>query len=138
MEEKLYLCPVWLRIWHTTNGLFFLILLVTGLSLQYASVDFTIIQFNIAVSTHNIAGVVLSVSYLVFLSGNIFTKNGKYYKIRLHTIVFELIKQFRYYIWGIFRHEKSPFPVNLERKFNPLQKGKLCGCHIHFHANFNH
>jgi len=127
MEEKLYLYPIWLRIWHWTNGLFFLILLFTGLSLQYASVDYSIIRFDIAVSMHNISGIVLTMAYFMFVFGNRFTKNGKYYKIKWNIFLMELIKQFRYYIWGIFKHEKSPFPVNMERKFNPLQKLSYVG-----------
>jgi thiosulfate reductase cytochrome b subunit len=30
--------------------------------------------------------------------------------------------QFIYYTIGIFRHEKPPFPVTKDRKFNPLQQ----------------
>jgi thiosulfate reductase cytochrome b subunit len=33
-----------------------------------------------------------------------------------------LIKQFTYYTFGIFKHEKPPFPVTKESKFNPLQQ----------------
>lgn len=127
MEEKLYLYPIWLRIWHWTNGLFFLILLFTGLSLQYSSVEYPLIRFDIAVSLHNISGIILTIAFFIFVIGNKFTKNGMYYRIDWGVFMLELIKQFRYYTWGIFKHEKTPFPVNSERKFNPLQKLSYVG-----------
>ena len=34
----------------------------------------------------------------------------------------DLVKQFKYYSWGMFKGEKHPFLVTEERKFNPLQK----------------
>jgi len=127
MEEKLYLYPIWLRIWHWTNGLFFLILLFTGISLQYSSVEYPLIRFDIAVSLHSISGIILTIAFFMFVIGNKFTKNGKYYKIDYSVFMIELIKQIRYYTWGIFHHEKSPFPVNVDRKFNPLQKLSYVG-----------
>jgi thiosulfate reductase cytochrome b subunit len=33
-----------------------------------------------------------------------------------------LLRQFRYYAWGIFRGHPHPYPHSKERKFNPLQK----------------
>ncbi len=33
-----------------------------------------------------------------------------------------VMKQFRYYSFGIFKHENAPYPISIERKFNPLQK----------------
>ena len=33
-----------------------------------------------------------------------------------------LLRQFRYYAWGIFRGDPHPYPHSEERKFNPLQK----------------
>ncbi len=33
-----------------------------------------------------------------------------------------IVKQFRYYSYGIFKNEAPPFPVTADRKFNPLQK----------------
>ncbi len=33
-----------------------------------------------------------------------------------------LILQVKYYLFGVFKGEKPPFPENENRKFNPLQK----------------
>ena len=32
---KMYLYPKWIRIWHLLNALMFIVLIVTGLSMQY-------------------------------------------------------------------------------------------------------
>ncbi len=122
MSEKLYLYPVWTRLWHWGNALFFLLLIVTGLSMQYSSVEFPIVRFDLAVSLHNISGILVLVWYLVFITANRFTSNGKYYKIKRNGFISELTKQIVYYTFGIFRKETPPFPITLERKFNPLQK----------------
>ena len=120
-SERLYLYPVWLRIWHMMNALLCLTLIVTGLSIQFSNPS-TLMKFNKAVSVHNIAGVLLAASYLIFFLGNLFTKNGSYYVIPIKGTVDRLMKQFHYYTIGIFKKEPAPFPVNEEENFNPLQQ----------------
>lgn len=127
MTQKLYLYPIWLRIWHAINALMFLTLILTGISLQFSNPEAPLIRFDFAVTYHNIAGVILSINYLIFLLGNLTTGNGKFYKIRLKGLVDQLIKQIKYYMFGTFKGEHTPFPVNKERKFNPLQKVTYIG-----------
>lgn len=119
---SLYLYPVWIRLWHLFNALLFLLLIFTGLSMQYSNPEYPMIRFDIAVSIHNTSGILLSINYLIILFGNIFTPNGIFYRIRLKGFYQELLAQARYYLFGIFRGEKAPFPINGDRKFNPLQK----------------
>ena len=38
-----------------------------------------------------------------------------------------VLKQFKYYSFGIFRKETAPYPINKDRKFNPLQKLSYVG-----------
>lgn len=120
--NKLYLYPVWVRLWHVTNALMCLILIISGISMQYSNPAFPFIRFDLAVSMHNISGIILTVSYLMFFIGNWSTSNGKHYKIRLKGLIESLIKQGRYYAFGIFKGEPAPFPVSKEMKFNPLQR----------------
>jgi thiosulfate reductase cytochrome b subunit len=119
---SIYLYPVWVRLWHFINAVLYLVLILTGLSMQYSNPTYPLIRFDIAVSFHNTAGILLSINYLIVLFGNIFTRNGRFYKISLKGFSKELLSQGRYYLFGIFKGEKAPFPVNSERKFNPLQK----------------
>jgi thiosulfate reductase cytochrome b subunit len=81
-----------------------------------------VVGFAGAVKWHNIAAIILTISYILFVTGNLFTGNGKYYRVNRKNFFADLGKQLRYYSWGIFKGEKHPFPVTLERKFNPLQK----------------
>jgi len=122
MKDKIYLYPVWVRIWHTINAILIILLIISGLCLQYASESYTIISFNDAVKIHNISGIILVVNYIFFLVWNRFTSNGQYYQFALKGLWVRVTKQLRYYSIGIFKKEEPPFPININRKFNPLQK----------------
>ena len=121
MEEKIYLYPVWVRVWHWLNALLFLGMVLTGLSMQYAGHDTLWIPFGLSVSIHNICGISLIAVFLFFLFTNRFSSNGVYYKIPKTGFANELWQQIRYYSWGIFKKEPHPFDINKKRKFNPLQ-----------------
>ena len=120
----MYLYPLWVRLWHVLNAVLILILIITGISMQYTgNKDYMlVVGFARAVKLHNIAAIILTFSYILFVAGNILTGNGKYYRIAGSNFFADLTKQLRYYSWGMFKGEKHPFPVTLERKFNPLQK----------------
>ena len=66
MKEKIYLYPVWVRIWHWLNALLFLVLVLTGLSMQYAAKDSLLFPFNFSVTAHNISGIILIINFLFF------------------------------------------------------------------------
>ncbi len=126
-EEKIYLYPVWIRLWHLLNAILCLILIITGISMQFSNPKFPMIRFDVAVSVHNIVGIILCVNYLLFFLGNITTHNGKYYKLIFPGLFSRLITQFRYYTRGLFKGEAAPYPLNSERKFNPLQQVTYVG-----------
>jgi thiosulfate reductase cytochrome b subunit len=119
--ERLYLYPVWIRIWHMANALLCLILIATGLSMQFSNPS-TVVQFKAAVSVHNLSGIILTFSYALFFLGNLFTANGLHYVISVRGFLVRLQKQFYYYTIGIFKKDNPPFPVSEEGKFNPLQQ----------------
>lgn len=120
--KKIYLYPLWLRIWHHVNAVLMLSLILTGVSMQYSNPDYPLIRFDIAVSLHNISGILLTLSYFYFFLGILFTSIGRYYVMRSQGFFKSFYLQARYYMFGIFRGEPSPFPVNEERKFNPIQQ----------------
>lgn len=122
MAERLYLYPIWLRIWHGINGILIIILIITGLSLQYSSNEYIRIRFDLAVSLHNISGILLSFNYVFFVIGNFVTGNIRFYILEWKGLADRIFKQSLYYISGMFKGESTPFPVNKDRKFNPLQK----------------
>lgn len=120
--KKLYLYPVWIRLWHIVNALMFLVLIVTGISLHYASPENILIPFRASVALHNICAIILTLNYGVFVLGNMFTGNGIYYRKWRKNLWPKLWKQFLFYSVGIFKGEPHPFPITKKQKFNPLQK----------------
>lgn len=119
----MYLYPKWVRLWHLLNAILVILLILTGISMQYTGDDKKfLIDFAKAVKWHNFTAAILTLSFIFFVTANILTENGRYYKLRRQNFWSDLGKQMRYYAWGMFRGEKHPFPVSLERKFNPLQK----------------
>jgi thiosulfate reductase cytochrome b subunit len=120
----MYLYPKWIRVWHVLNAVLFLVLIVTGISMQYTGKENSsyVVSFAKAVKWHNFAAIILIVNYIIFVTGNLFTSNGRYYKIRKENFLSDLLRQLKYYSVGMFKGEKHPFPVTEEQKFNPLQK----------------
>jgi thiosulfate reductase cytochrome b subunit len=121
-ENKIYFYPIWLRIWHGINALGILILIITGINMQYSNPRFELINFQFTVNLHNIAGILVAINYLLFFIGNILTSNKKYYRLKLKGLHKRLTLQIGYYTSGLFKHEQPPFPLSEKRKFNPMQK----------------
>ncbi len=110
----MYLYPKWIRLWHWLNALMFIILIVTGLSMQYTDKEQAayVVRFAIAVKWHNFAAMVLVLNYIVFVTGNILTRNGRYYKIRRENFSADLLKQLKYYALGNVQRRETSFPGN--------------------------
>lgn len=120
--KRLYLYPKWIRLWHATNALMFVLLVITGISLHYASAEASLIPFQVSVGIHNICAIILSINFGVFIIGNMFSGNGMYYRKWRKNLWPKLWKQFMFYAVGIFKGEPHPFPITKKQKFNPLQK----------------
>ncbi|MGC1391185.1 MAG: cytochrome b/b6 domain-containing protein [Bacteroidales bacterium] len=120
----MYLYPKWIRAWHLLNAAMFLILIITGISMQYTDKENAayVVGFAKAVKWHNFAAFILILNYIFFVTGNLLTKNGRYYRLGEKGFLSNLRKQLKYYSWGMFKGEKHPFPVTEKSKFNPLQK----------------
>lgn len=120
MSERIYLLPLWLRVWHWTNAALIITLTITGISLHFAAPGRFLVEFSLAARIHDIAGIALASAYTFYFILNIFTGNGLQYFPR-HPVIAGCIKQTRYYVWGIFRGEPHPYEPSKETKFNPLQ-----------------
>jgi thiosulfate reductase cytochrome b subunit len=120
----MYLYPKWIRLWHMLNVLLFLVLIITGISLEYTGRNNPsyMVGFAKAVKWHNFAAILLTANYIFFVLGNRITRNSRYYKIKRENFWSDINKQLKFYSFGMFKGEEHPFPVTLERKFNPLQK----------------
>ncbi len=122
MSERIYLLPLWLRIWHWTNALLIISLIVSGISLHFADPKAMLLPFSLARDIHNIAGVALCVTYGVFVIGNIVSGNWWQFVPKPDNFLKNIWLQTRFYIWDIFLGRPHPFAVTLERHFNPLQQ----------------
>ncbi len=128
MSKNFYHYPVWVRLWHVMNAILCLFLIVTGFSMLYSNPDNgLVVGFKRAVSIHNVSGILLTVSYTIFLFGNLFTDNGRHYLIAMKGMGKRLWQQGYYYVYGYFKGQKAPYPVDGEHKFNPLQQVSYVG-----------
>lgn len=118
------LYPLWIRIWHLFNAVLIIILIITGALMQFTGPDnqLLIALFPGAVRFHDVCAIILTISYMAFIAGNIISDNGKYYKLKRKDIIPGSAIQLKYFAWGMFRREKIPFPVTEDNKFNPLEK----------------
>ena len=122
MNTGSQLYPLWLRVWHWSNAFSFLMLILTGISLHFATPGVLLIPFNLARILHNVFGVLLTLGWFGFLLGQWKSGNSIHYRLQLPQLWQRMQKQAFYYGVGIFRGDPHPFPATLTCKFNPLQQ----------------
>jgi thiosulfate reductase cytochrome b subunit len=120
--HKLYINPLPVRIWHWTNAVGFVLLIVTGLQLRYVG-QIGLMSFQSAVQWHNWIGFVVIANFFVWLGFYLFTDKIKVYHPELSPKKYyqQTFKQMQFYGYGIFRGEPNPHHADAYRKFNPLQ-----------------
>ncbi len=120
--KKILLYPFWLRLWHWANAFLFFLLIISGISMHYSDTESLFMPFDLAMKTHNIAGIILSLIFLFYTIFNITSGNYKHYIPKLKNIFSRLINQALYYIYGVFKGEPHPYHTTAKMKFNPLQQ----------------
>ncbi|MDP2825705.1 MAG: cytochrome b/b6 domain-containing protein [Sulfuritalea sp.] len=121
MSQRVYLLPLWIRLWHWTNALLIVTLTVTGISLHFADPKLPLVEFSLAARIHDIAGLALVAAYCFFVVANIVSGNWWQYVPKPPGILDRCMKQARWYLWGIFQGEPHPYPVTVEANFNAMQ-----------------
>jgi thiosulfate reductase cytochrome b subunit len=121
MSHRIYILPVWLRLWHWTNAALIITLAVTGASLHFAGSGTLLVPFSLAAKVHDYAGVALAAAYGCFVVGNIVTGNWWQYVPKQPGVLARCWRQARFYLYGIFRGEPHPYPPTAEVNFNALQ-----------------
>ena len=120
--KEMYLYPLWVRIWHWSNALMCVILLLSGMNLHFSSKEDPLVSFDTSIFIHNLAGVTMAALYVVFIVGNLVSHNGVHYKVRFRGFIPRFIAQLKYYGMGIFKGEPHPSAPTEECKFNALQQ----------------
>lgn len=119
-EKLLYKSPV--RIWHWINAVLFIVLMATGFSLHFSTQESQIMDFDIAIKTHNVLGILLTIAYIFYVLYSIKSKNILNYIPPKENFIKNLIIQTKFYLFGIFKGEPHPFEAKEGEKFNPLQR----------------
>ncbi len=122
MTERVYMIPLWLRLWHWSNAALFLILLATGVSLHFATPETPLIPFATARIIHNVAGIAISVLYAALIPANFATGNWRQFIPALKGFMGRLNRQQMFYARDIFQGAPHPYPATPKNKFNPLQQ----------------
>jgi len=122
MADRVYIIPLWLRLWHWTNAALMILLMASGYSLHFADPDLPLIPFEHARTLHNVSGIALTVLYVAYLVWNTVTGNWRQYVPPLKELIPGLNAQNAYVAAGIFKGEPPPTVPTPERKFNVLQQ----------------
>jgi thiosulfate reductase cytochrome b subunit len=119
--HRVYLLPLWLRVWHWTNALLIIVLAATGFSLHFAGEGAYLVPFSLAARIHDIAGIALVAAYAFFVIANIVSGNWWQYVPKPPGVMNRVMVQTKFYLWGIFRGEPHPYPPTKEVNFNAMQ-----------------
>ncbi|MFH1114562.1 MAG: cytochrome b/b6 domain-containing protein [Pseudomonadota bacterium] len=119
-EEKILLHPLIERLWHWFQALCIVMLIITGILLHWP--ERFPGWFDWAVNVHNWFGWGAVIAFVVWLLYNLATLRIKHYIPRKGDIPHGMIKQAKFYGYGIFKHEPHPYAPSEDNKFNPLQK----------------
>jgi len=120
--SKVYVNPLPVRIWHLTNAVLFIVLIVTGVQIRYLDL-FQLMSFRTAVVAHNWVGFALIANYFVWLLFYLFSPRNMSYHPEFNIIKLTRasIVQAQYYAWGMLHGDPNPHHVDPYHKFNPLQ-----------------
>jgi thiosulfate reductase cytochrome b subunit len=119
--SKLYLHPLPVRIWHWTNALIVLVLIITGIQLRAPSIQI-FPNYREVVLIHKYFGFAMAGSFFFWFFYYIFTGGLKKHYFMGFRDIMGMPRQTTYYLFHIFRGEKNPFNASPENKFNSLQK----------------
>lgn len=119
-EEKILLHPLIERLWHWFQALCIVMLIITGVVLHWPEKFSGWFQW--AVKWHNWFGIAAVIAFLVWLVYNLVTGRISHYFPKKGEIPTGMIKQAKFYGYGIFKHEPHPYVPTEDNKFNPLQK----------------
>ena len=120
--NSVYVHPLPVRLWHWTNAIGFVALILTGLQIRYVGL-LGIVSFKTAVTIHNFVGLVLIANYFLWLLYYLFSDKIVVYHPELDPRKYfrGAFRQMWYYGYGIFKGDPNPHHVTAYRKFNALQ-----------------
>jgi thiosulfate reductase cytochrome b subunit len=120
--QKIYVHPLPVRIWHWTNALGFIALILTGVQIRYLDL-IDVVSFKTAVAIHNTVGWILVGNFFIWLLYYLFSDKIRVYHPELSPMKHfrDSFRQAKFYGYGIFKGEPNPHHVSAYHKFNALQ-----------------
>jgi thiosulfate reductase cytochrome b subunit len=120
--HRLYLHALPLRIWHWTNAICFVVLILSGIQIRYVG-QIDMVPFRTAIIIHSWTGWIVVINFFLWLIYYLLSDRVVAYHSELNPVklFWGCLRQTIYYGYGIFKGAPSPFRVSIYRKFNPLQ-----------------
>lgn len=122
--EHIYLTPMPVRIWHWLNAFGIVTLCITGLQIRFPDYVNIFGTYKAAIRLHNTAGVVVSISYALWLVYYMLVAGtlAKLYIPTLDDLKSGVFRQAFFYFFQYFFGKPNPHHASPESKFNPMQK----------------
>lgn len=122
--EHIYLTPMPIRIWHWLNAFGIVTLCMTGLQIRFPDYVNIFGTYKAAIRLHNTAGVVVSISYTLWLIYYLFIAKSlmKLYVPTLEDLTSGIFRQAFFYFYYYFLGRPNPHHSTPDSKFNPMQK----------------
>jgi len=119
--KRIHLHPLPLRIWHWTNALMVILLLITGIELRIPGVAALPVN-SPALLIHRYTGWLMMISFVFWFVYSLVSGNlSRHYAIRKGNLK-GTFRQVKFYLFSIFMGEENPFRASADERFNPLQK----------------
>ncbi len=119
--KRVYMYTAYERFWHWLQALAIIALILTGLVI-HSPLTFKFLDFESAVSIHNIVGFILLANAFLAAFYHIAGGQIQQYLPEPKGFFSQAIQQTIFYMRGIFKSEAHPFEKNPQKKLNPLQK----------------
>ncbi len=125
--NRVYLATRPERAGHWINAVGFVALALSGFNIHFAR-EFNVFgTLSAAIAVHNVIGVAVSINYILWWVYTVGTRRIRFYLPDHDDMPAGVVRQARYYLFGIFRGDPHPFEEGETRKFNPLQKWTYLG-----------
>lgn len=115
MTRKVYVYRAFERFWHWMQAILIIFLAFSGFEIHGS---YSFFGFEEAVFYHNIAAYLFIVLIVFAIFWHFTTGEWKQYIPTYKN----LVKQVKYYLWGMFKNEPHPTKKTVLRKLNPMQK----------------
>ena len=123
-ENKIYLQPTPVRIWHWLNAFGIVTLIATGAQIRFPEYLQLFANYKSAILLHNTAGLVVAVSFSLwfFYYGVVARNMLKIYVPTKDDLQNGILRQAKFYLLTYFLGWKNPHHATPDDKFNPMQK----------------